>query len=160
MPDRSAPERSSLLTAALAAAAFALLLPVAALAGREALAQASTAASCSGSCRGLGLEKVKAGDEHCGFISRERKETALAAACGLAESNHEALSQTAEERAWAKCDDSRDESACSCTTELRSWQNIYTHVLSQRCWAECGWAYVIECERRSESDDGDEPASR
>jgi hypothetical protein len=115
-------------------------------------AQDSAAPSCSRECRGLGIEKVKAGDEHCGLISRERKDEALDAACGLAESHREKLHQLAEEKAWQRCSTVRDRPDCRCETELRSWNNVYTHVFSQRCWAECGWAFLIECDRRPEED--------
>jgi len=115
--------------------------------------QDSAAPSCENSCRGLGVEKVKAGDEHCGLVPRERKDEALDVACGLAESHHEELQQGALERAEAKCEAQRDRSGCRCQTELRSWQNVYTHVLSQRCWTECGWAALIECEPAAATDD-------
>ena len=113
---------------------------------------------CGTECRGLGIEKVKAGDEHCGLLSRERKDTALDAACALAETHRRELQKKAEERASDKCGAVRERKGCRCRGELRRWQNVYTHVLSQRCWTECGWAYLIGCERRPEGDGGgDEP---
>ncbi len=116
--------------------------------------QDSATASCADSCRGLGIEKVKAGDEHCGLIPRERKDESLDAACALAESHHEELQRLAEERARGKCDDHLEQSSCLCRTELRGWNNIYTHVFTQKCWTECGWAFLIECERRPTADAG------
>ena len=117
--------------------------------------RASSAPSCLSSCRGLGVEKVKAGDEHCGFIPRARKDESLDAACRLAESHQEKLQQRADERAREKCADELDRSGCECRTELRRWQNVYTQVFSQRCWTECGWAAVVECEREAASGDED-----
>ena len=114
----------------------------------------ATAASCQNSCRGLGIEKVRAGDEHCGLVPRAVKDEALDAACRLAESHHESLQSRAEERARGKCAEQIDREACRCRTELRAWQNVYTHVLSKNCWTECGWAYLIECERRPEAEEG------
>ncbi len=108
----------------------------------------AAAASCDNSCRGLGIEKVKAGDEHCGLVPRERKDESLAAACGLADAHREELERRAEKKASNKCEKELASPACSCRRELRRWENVYTHVLSQRCWAECGWAYLIDCERR------------
>ena len=55
--------------------------------------------SCGTSCRGLGIEKVKAGDTHCGLVSRERKDRALDMACSLSEENREELQALATERA-------------------------------------------------------------
>jgi hypothetical protein len=104
--------------------------------------------SCDKSCRGLGVEKVQAGHEHCGLIPRERKDEALDAACRLADSQRDELRQRARENAEHKCSQEREESACLCRSELRSWQNVYTHVLSQNCWTECGWAFLIDCGRR------------
>ena len=116
--------------------------------------QDSVAPSCQNSCRGLGIKKVQAGDVHCGLVSREIKDEALDAACGLAEAHRESLQEQAEEKAWEKCAEESDQAACRCRTELRSWQNVYTHVFSQRCWTECGWAFLVECERRPTTDDG------
>ena len=114
--------------------------------------ESSAAPSCDNDCRGLGIEKVKAGEEHCGLIPSERKDESLAAACGLAESHREELHKLAEERAREKCEEQLDQTACRCKTELRPWQNVYTHVLSQRCWTECGWAFLIECEQQPAAD--------
>ena len=148
------PIRPLVLTMVIAAIAL-LPSPVAAQETPEPDAtQDPPAPSCDKSCRGLGIEKVKAGDEHCGLVPRERKDESLDAACGLAESHREELQRLAEERARGKCDDELDQAACLCRIELRSWQNVYTHVLSQKCWTECGWASLIECERRPEADDG------
>ena len=142
--------RSTLAGAILVAAAGG---PAPADAARDA-ARGRPAASCKNSCRGLGIEKVKAGDEHCGLISRERKDEALDAACGLADSHRAELEATAEKKARQECSDELDEERCACRTELRRWQNVYTHVFSQRCWAECGSAFLIECGRRPAADDG------
>ena len=109
----------------------------------------SDGSSCGTSCRGLGIEKVKAGDKHCGLVPRERKDRALDAACSLSEENREELQALARERASDKCSDSEGRKECECTAELHPWQNVYTHVLSQRCWTECGWAVLIECGARS-----------
>lgn len=148
--------RSLVLTAATVAASP-FPTPSAARGQQEpapAAVQVSTTPDCGNSCRGLGIEKVKAGDEHCGLVPRERKDESLDAACGLAESHREELQRLAEERARGKCDDELDQPACLCRTELRAWQNVYTHVLSQNCWTECGWAFLIECEQRPAADDG------
>jgi hypothetical protein len=109
----------------------------------------SVGATCGTNCRGLGIEKVKAGDEHCGLVSRERKDRALDMACSLSEENREELQALATERASDKCSDEESRKECECTVEIRPWQNVYTHVLSQRCWTECGWAVLIECGVRS-----------
>ncbi len=114
--------------------------------------RASAVPSCNNSCRGLGIDKVRAGDEHCGLVPRETKDRALDAACGLAESHRETLQRRAEEKAREKCAEQGDHAACLCRTELRAWQNVYTHVLSKNCWTECGWAFLIECERRPDDD--------
>ena len=116
--------------------------------------QDSAPTSCENECRGLGLKKVQAGEEHCGLVPRETKDEALDAACRLAEANRQKLEVLAEEKAREKCADEIDQPACSCRTELRPWQNVYTHVLSQNCWTECGWAFLIDCDRRPEADDG------
>ena len=115
-------------------------------------ARASATPSCHNSCRGLGVKKVQAGSEHCGLIPRESKDEALDAACGLAESDRERLLDRAEEIAREKCAGQADEPACACRTEIRDWQNVYTHVLSQNCWTECGWAFLIDCESRPDDD--------
>jgi hypothetical protein len=146
--------REAILVALLAvAAAAAASLPGRADTPQDAPPEPPTP-NCANSCRGLGIEKVKAGDEHCGLIPRERKDESLDAACSLAESHREQLQATAETRARRKCSEQLDQEACSCRTELRPWQNVYTHVFSQRCWAECGWAFLIECGRRPAADDG------
>ncbi len=103
--------------------------------------------SCSAKGRGLGLDKVKAGDEHCGLVPRERKRTALDAACTLADMKPEELQARARERAESKCGDAGEREGCRCKGELRRWENVYTNHLSGRCWTECGWAYLLECER-------------
>ena len=110
------------------------------------------APSCRSKCRGLGLDKVKAGDEHCGLVSRERKRTALDAACTLADSKREELQVLAQERAESRCGHIGEREGCRCEGELRRWENVYTNHLSGRCWSECGWAYLIECKRESEVD--------
>ncbi len=115
-------------------------------------AQTTDAPSCREKCRGLGLDKVKAGDEHCGLIPRKRKRTALDAACSLADSNREELQARAQERAESKCDHVGERDGCRCRGELRRWENVYTNHLSGRCWTECGWAYVIECEPEPEAE--------
>ena len=107
-------------------------------------AQREASLECSGSCRGLGIEKVKAGDEHCGLVPRERKDRALDLACSLSKENRKSLQSHAKERASSKCSNAGETDYHRCKSSLRRWQNVYTHVLSQRCWAECGWAYVIE----------------
>lgn len=114
--------------------------------------QESAPANCGNSCRGLGIEKVKAGDEHCGLVPRERKDESLAAACGLADAHREELQQQAEKKAAGKCGAELASTDCGCRGELRRWENVYTHVLSQRCWTECGWAFLVDCERRPETD--------
>jgi hypothetical protein len=102
-----------------------------------------TTLACSGSCRGLGIEKVKAGDVHCGLVARERKDRALDLACSLSVESRDDLQSHAKQRALSKC--SRPEGDGDlCTGSLSRWQNVYTNVLSQRCWAECGWAFLIE----------------
>lgn len=106
-------------------------------------------AVCTRDARGLGTEKVKAGDEHCGFVSRVQKTKALDTACSLSEEHRGALQSFAEEKARDQCSASYDRRDIVCSGELREWQNVYTHVLSQRCWAECGWAFVIDCEPSS-----------
>ncbi len=115
-------------------------------------------AGCDNSCRGLGLEKVKAGDEHCGLIPRARKDESLDAACQLAAAHRDDLQERAEERVREKCAEELDRSECECRIELREWQNVYTHVFSQNCWTECGWAALVECERpaadQGEAEDG------
>ncbi|MCP3963962.1 MAG: hypothetical protein GY719_39520 [bacterium] len=130
------------------------LIPMAVVAQE---AQNTTAPSCRGECRGLGLEKVKAGDEHCGLVPRERKRIALEAACELADSKREELQALAKERAETKCGHLGEREGCRCETEFRRWENVYTNQWSKRCWTECGWAYLIECERAPEpaaEDDG------
>ena len=114
----------------------------------------TTRASCKNSCRGLGIEKVKAGEEHCGLVTRERKNESLAAACDLAESHREDLQRQAQEAAASECEAQLDSPACGCRREMRRWENVYTHVFSQRCWTECGWAFLIDCQRRRKTDDG------
>ena len=109
----------------------------------------SVETSCGTSCRGLGIEKVKAGDTHCGLVTRERKDRALDMACSLSEENREELQALAAERAWDKCPEEEGRKECECTAVLHPWQNVYTNVLSQRCWTECGWAVLIECGVRS-----------
>ena len=144
--------RSLALAAALAAAA-----PGLASAQDDPAAQTtqeSVAPHCTNSCRGLGIEKVKAGEKHCGLISRERKDLSLDAACLLADSHRKELETMAEERAREKCDQQLDQTACRCQTELARWQNVYTHVFSQRCWTECGWAFLVECDRLPGTDEG------
>ena len=113
--------------------------------------QPSGALSCRAKCRGLGLDKVKAGDEHCGLVPRKRKRTALDAACTLAKTKREELQARAKERAEEKCGHVGGREGCRCQGELRRWENVYTNHLSGRCWAECGWAYLIECEREPET---------
>jgi hypothetical protein len=108
--------------------------------------------ACTNSCRGLGIEKVQAGEEHCGLVPRAIKDEALDAACRLAELHREALEARAEERSRGKCSQQTDEPACECRTELREWQNVYTHVLSQNCWTECGWAAFTVCAGRPAAD--------
>ncbi len=110
-------------------------------------AQTTDAPSCREKCRGLGIDKVKAGDEHCGLVPRKRKRVALAAACSLADSNQEELKARAQERAENKCRYAGQREGCQCQGELRRWENVYTNHLSGRCWTECGWAYLIECDR-------------
>ena len=128
------------------AAMVLLLVPAGALAQ-----ESSAAPSCRAECRGLGLDKVKAGDEHCGLVPRERKRIALDAACELADSKREELEARARERAENKCGYVLEREGCSCDGEVRRWENVYTNHLSGRCWTECGWAYVIECEREAEA---------
>lgn len=118
-----------------------------ALADGAAATQGEAGPPCSGECRGLGIEKVKAGDEHCGLVPRERKDTALDAACTLAESHREELQAYAEEQARGECAAVERREGCRCEGELRRWQNVYTHVFSQRCWTECGWAFLLQCQR-------------
>ncbi len=113
-------------------------------------AQTADAASCRAKCRGLGLDKVKAGDEHCGLVPRERKRTALDAACSLADSKPDELQARARERAESRCGAASEREGCRCRGELRRWENVYTNHLSGRCWTECGWAYLLECEREPE----------
>ncbi len=135
----------------LAALAVATLLAASGDAGADETAPGTTAPRCKAECRGLGLEKVKAGDEHCGLVSREHKDAALDAACTLADSHREELQALAEERARDKCGSTADREGCRCRVEFRRWENVYTHVLSQRCWTECGWACFIECRREPEA---------
>ena len=59
--------------------------------------RSDAAISCGTSCRGLGIEKVKAGDEHCGFLTQERKEKALDMACSLSVDNQDDLQRLAKE---------------------------------------------------------------
>jgi hypothetical protein len=106
---------------------------------------------CDTGCRGLGVEKVKAGDEHCGFLPRDRKEEALEAACELAGRHRESLVSRARELAAEQCGDAARQASCRCEGELRRWENTYTHLLSQRCWSECGWAYLLGCSRATDS---------
>ncbi len=113
-------------------------------------AQTSDAPYCSLKCRGLGLDKVKADDEHCGLVSRERKRIALEAACTLADSKKDELQARAQERAHNKCGHVSEREGCRCDGELRRWENVYTNHLSGRCWTECGWAYLIECDQEPE----------
>lgn len=107
--------------------------------------EATHPAACQADYRGLGVEKVKAGDEHCGWTPRERKVRALDAACALGSENAEALKALARQRAEKKSSEVRNREGCTCTIELRRWENVYTHVLSQRCWTECGWSAQVEC---------------
>ena len=109
MDDRSTRIRSLLVATAIAVASSAVL---AAQAHSSDTGPSSTDPSCTRDCRGLGIEKVKAGEEHCGLVSPERKAEALAAACGLAESHHDELQKLAEERAVAKCAAERDSPSC------------------------------------------------
>ncbi len=131
----------------VAALGLLLLLPASA-AGQE--PQTTQAPSCRAKCRGLGLDKVKAGDEHCGLVPRERKRAALDAACTLADGQREELRARARERAEGKCGDAGKREGCRCRGEHRRWENVYTNHLSGRCWTECGWAYLLECEREPE----------
>ncbi len=110
--------------------------------------------SCRAECRGLGVDKVKAGDEHCGLVPRERKRTALDAACSLADSRPEELQARARERAENKCGHVAERDGCRCEGGLRRWENVYTNHLSGRCWTECGWAYLLECQREPEAETG------
>lgn len=110
--------------------------------------QSTNVPSCRGKYRGLGIAKVKAGDEHCGLVSRRHKRAALDAACILADSKQEELQARARERAEGKCGHLLEHESCRCESELRHWENVYTNHLSGRCWSECGWAYVIECDRK------------
>ncbi len=112
--------------------------------------RAEGAPSCRLKCRGLGLDKVKAGDEHCGLVPRGHKRAALDAACVLAESKREELQARARERAEGKCGQVGERQGCRCRGEIRRWENVYTNHLSGRCWTECGWAYLIECDRQPE----------
>ena len=133
-----------------------LLLVPAAAPARD--ARDSARPSCRAECRGLGLDKVKAGDEHCGLVPRKRKRTALDAACRLADSHRQELQARARERAGNKCGHVGERQGCRCRGELRRWENVYTNHLSGRCWTECGWAYLLECEREPAppAEDGDE----
>jgi hypothetical protein len=135
--------------------AAALVLTAAAPAATEKqpdteITQGTAPVRCKSTCRGLGIEKVTAGEEHCGLVSRERKRRALDLACSLAEEHREELVARARERAAEKCDRTDDHEGCACEGRARKWENVYTHVLSQRCWSECGWAYVIECDHEGE----------
>ena len=145
--------RALVLTAALAAAAYAAGHGRAAAGPAQEAPEDAAPASCANECRGLGLRKVQAGEEHCGLVPREIKDDALDAACRLAEANRQKLEALAEERAREKCAGEIDQPACTCRTELRPWQNVYTHVLSKNCWTECGWAFLIDCDRRPEAGD-------
>ncbi len=129
------------------------LLPCLALAAVAWLPTAD-AALAGTACRGLGLEKVKAGDQHCGLASRKRKAAALEAACNLAEVNREELEARAKSRAQDKCRKPADAEEYRCSEELHRWENVYTNVISVRCWAECGWAYLIDCEKVEPEDKG------
>ena len=114
--------------------------------------------SCHAKCSALGVDKVKAGDEHCGLVSRRRKRAALDAACELAGSHREELRARAREKAAEKCGHVGERQGCRCEGEMRRWENVYTNHFSQRCWAECGWAYFLECGREPESEPGsDDP---
>ena len=106
--------------------------------------------SCRAKCSGLGVDKVKAGDEHCGLVARKRKRAALEAACRLAEMKRQELQAEARERAENKCAHVAGREGCRCEGEVRRWENVYTNHLSQRCWAECGWFYQLECDRERE----------
>ena len=134
-----------------------ILIVVLALAASPLVSEADDAAAapyCGTECRGLGIEKVKAGDEHCGLVPPRRKDEALEAACRLARKHREELQARAQEKAWEKCRKVNERKGCRCAGEIRRWQNVYTHVMSQRCWTECGWAYLIECEREPEAGGG------
>lgn len=122
--------------------------PAAASATPQPGPSATRRSHCSSGCRGLGIEKVKVADEHCGLAGRKRKRAALGAACDLADANRQELQAAAELRARESCAHLDDGSGCTCEGGLRRWENVYTHVLSQRCWAECGWAYVVDCQPR------------
>ena len=123
------------------------LVPTATLAQESSTTQAP---SCRAECRGLGVDKVKAGDEHCGLVPRKRKRIALDAACELADSKREELQALAREQAENRCDYVLEREGCRCDGKIRRWENVYTNHLSGRCWAECGWAYLLECEREPE----------
>ncbi len=123
------------------------LMPEAVLAQES---QTTSAPNCHAECRGLGIDKVKAGDEHCGLVSRERKRIALDAACTLADSKREELQALAQERAENKCERVGERQGCRCEGGLRRWDYLYTNHFSGRCWTESGWAYLIECDREPE----------
>ena len=144
--------RALVLTAAIATAAQAAGPGEAAASPAQEAPEDAAPASCQRECRGLGLRKVQAGEEHCGLVPRDIKDEALDAACRLAESSRAELEALAAEKARAKCADEIDQPACSCRTELRAWQNVYTHVLSQNCWTECGWAFLVECAPQPEEE--------
>ncbi len=103
------------------------------------------------SCRHLGVVEIKVGSEHCGYIDPEHKRAIQATACTLAESREEELKME------ARSDDSTCKST-DCRGSLRPWQNIYTHVFSQNCWSECGWAWVLDCEHGPAAENGEQEA--
>jgi hypothetical protein len=145
MPIRGNDNPRRLLTATILGL---LALMPATAAGQD--PRTTQAPSCRAKCRGLGLDKVKAGDEHCGLVPRERKRAALEAACALADGQRPELQARARERAENKCGHAGEREGCRCRGEHRRWENVYTNHLSGRCWAECGWAYFLECERQPE----------
>ena len=146
MRTKGSPPRGRLCSGTAAAALLTLALVT--WAGEE----GSDAVRCHSGCRGLGVEKVKAGDEHCGFVPRERKDLALDTACRLADLHREVLESQAEESARTQCGQPMNQAGCRCVAQVRRWENTYTHLLSQRCWTECGWAYELACEAASSAE--------
>ncbi len=91
------------------------------------------------SCRHLGVIEIKIGSEHCGYLDPDRKLSARNAACTLADQQKEVLQREAQ-AGVSTCH------SADCPGRWRRWENTYTHVISQNCWTECGWAWVVDCD--------------
>jgi hypothetical protein len=100
-------------------------------------------------CHHLAVVEIKIGSEHCGYLDRDRKLSALKAACTLADQQQEALKKEVQ----------NSSSTChstDCQAMWQRWENTYTHVISQNCWTECGWAWVVDCDSPQPEESTDE----